>query len=485
MSGTALASRTFGSEDQVLFARLSGDFNPVHMDPVAARRTQAGAVVVHGMHAVLWSLDRLAAAGALRDGVAGMRVQFAKFIPTGTTVQLKLVRNDEKAIRAELELDGLTATILNLTPGKAGGSDGPALPADLPGIAATERPADLVRLEDALDRCGWLETGGPIPAMQARFPHASSAIGAGRVAGLALLSRLVGMVCPGLHSIFAGFTVDFVEKADARDGVGFSVAGTDARFRMIRMNVAGAGLRGSVQAFLRWPPVVQASLDDIIKVVAPAEFAGSTALIVGGSRGLGALTAKVIAAGGGKVVVTYAVGRSDAEQVAGEIGERFPRDACRVVQCDVRHDTAAQLGNVGAGINQLYYFATATIAKQKAEAYVPGLFDDFKRVYVDGFYDCCRFLEEQGTRTVTAFYPSSIFVENAPPGMLEYSMAKAAGEVLCAHLNRSRSRVHAIVTRLPRLLTDQTATIPPVESADPLEVMLPVIRRVQSFAPDS
>jgi hypothetical protein len=37
-----------------------------------------------------------------------------------------------------------------------------------------------------------------------------------------------------------------------------------------------------------------------------------------------------------------------------------------------------------------------------------------------------------------------------------------------------------IVGRLPRLRTDQTATVPPVESSDPLETMLPMIRKVQS-----
>jgi len=86
MSNATLASKTFDSSDQVFFARLSGDFNPIHMDPLAARRTQAGAAVVHGMHAVLWSLDRLAESGAVKGGIAGLKVQFAQFIPVGSEV---------------------------------------------------------------------------------------------------------------------------------------------------------------------------------------------------------------------------------------------------------------------------------------------------------------------------------------------------------------------------------------------------------------
>jgi acyl dehydratase/NAD(P)-dependent dehydrogenase (short-subunit alcohol dehydrogenase family) len=482
MASMPLASRRFKSEDQALFARLSGDFNPVHLDPIAARRTQAGSTVVHGMHAVLWSLDRLAEFGVLREGISAIKVQFTKFIPIDVAVELKLARQDKNAIRAELDLNGLTTTVLNLTPGKPERGGGRAFPAPLPSVASNGPPAELVRLDMALNQRGWIDMADALPAIEAQFPHASSVIGARRVAAMALLSRLVGMICPGLHSIFAAFAVSLVESEHPRDGVGFSVTGTDERFRMIRMEVTGAGLSGSVQAFLRWPPVVQASLADIMELVAPTEFTGSTALIVGGSRGLGALTAKVLAAGGGKVVITYAIGRRDAEEVAEEIGKCIARDACRVVQYDVRQDVAGQLKDVGIGISHLYYFATAAITRQKTGSFASGLFNEFTRIYVDGFYDCCRFLEGRESRPVTAFYPSSVFVDKSPLDMIEYSMAKAAGEILCAHLNRSRSRVHTIVSRLPRVLTDQTATVPPVKTGDPLEVMLPTIRRVQSFA---
>jgi len=64
--------------------------------------------------------------------------------------------------------------------------------------------------------------------------------------------------------------------------------------------------------------------------------------------------------------------------------------------------------------------------------------------------------------------------------MAEYSMAKMAGEILCSYINRAHGRIHVIMDRLPRLLTDQTATLPPVKNADPLEIMLPIIRKVQS-----
>lgn len=42
--------RIFTEHDQVLFSRLSGDANPIHMDPLIARRLMFGQRIVHGIH---------------------------------------------------------------------------------------------------------------------------------------------------------------------------------------------------------------------------------------------------------------------------------------------------------------------------------------------------------------------------------------------------------------------------------------------------
>jgi acyl dehydratase len=52
----SLAERVFTETDQKRFASVSGDYNPMHMDALQARRTQAGAPVVHGINLFLWAL---------------------------------------------------------------------------------------------------------------------------------------------------------------------------------------------------------------------------------------------------------------------------------------------------------------------------------------------------------------------------------------------------------------------------------------------
>ncbi len=478
MSSVTLASRAFNQDDQIFFARLSGDFNPIHLDPLAARRTQAGAPVVHGIHAVLWALDKLAENGMVTGKVRGVKVQFTKFIYVASTVMLNLRHRDEESINAELVVGGLATTILTLTFGTSKETCEIALPGVLERVVERE-PAILIDLKEAAAQSGWMDVNRALTRSEGQFPHADSAIGARRVAAIAVLSTLTGMVCPGMYSLFAAFAIDLVGNSNHKDAVGFSVSETDERFRMIRMNVSGAGIRGSVQAFLRWPPIGQASFDEVSKVVAPAEFAGSTVLIVGGSRGLGALTAKVVAAGGGKVIVTYATGRKDAEKLAEEICGHTTHDACRVIQYDVRQDAASQLKLLETEVSHLYYFATTSIFRQKDGFFVSSLLDEFIEIYVKGFYDCCRVLNKNSSQALIAYYPSTVAIDNNPLSIIEYTMAKMAGEILCANMNRANTRTRVVVSRLPRLMTDQTATVVPATTAEPLDVLLPVIRQVQ------
>jgi hypothetical protein len=137
-------------------------------------------------------------------------------------------------------------------------------------------------------------------------------------------------------------------------------------------------------------------------------------------------------------------------------------------------------------VTHFYYFATPSILSQNDRVFSPDLYATFSRFYLSGFFEALEFLLPQARNGIlSAFYPSSAHVETRPSGMTEYSMVKMAGELLCADLNRSyRSRLRIHVERLPRVLTDQTASVTPAETADPASIMLPVIRRVCSAGPN-
>jgi acyl dehydratase/NAD(P)-dependent dehydrogenase (short-subunit alcohol dehydrogenase family) len=475
-----IASRTFTLDDQALFARISGDRNPIHVDPEGARRTQAGATVVHGVHAVLWAIEELIKAGILAAGLGALDVRFAKFIFVDSPVELKIVHRDAMSIRAELCCGTLTTTTLALKSDAFKTSGEVAAGSVAPLVTESEKPARFTQIEELAGLSGRFRSADAARKIEQSFPHATSLLGLGRVISIAQLSTLVGMVCPGLYSLFASFKIDLIEGSPARNEIDFRVTETDERFRVVRMAVCGDGFIGTAHAFLRWPPVVQATVANLAKVIDAGEFADAKVLIVGGSRGLGALTAKIIAAGGGKVIVTYATGRKEALDLVEEINCQTGDGVCRAVPYDALREMGSQLNDVDAELTHLYYFATTSIFRQKEKSFVPRLLDEFVQVYVKGFYDCCRVASRQWSRRLIAFYPSSIALEQNSMELAEYCMAKAAGETLCGALNRSTASVRIVVNRLPRLLTDQTATVAPAANGDPLQVLLPIIRKVQS-----
>jgi hypothetical protein len=59
-------------------------------------------------------------------------------------------------------------------------------------------------------------------------------------------------------------------------------------------------------------------------------------------------------------------------------------------------------------------------------------------------------------------------------------MAKAAGEVLCDEINRRQKTIRVLTSRLPRLVTDQTAVLFSDNPVSTIDIILPLVRQVQA-----
>ena len=471
----SLGHRSFTRDDQQWFAQLSGDNNPLHMDPVAARRTQAGVPVVHGLHTLLWCIEQFADRFPDLPPIGNVKIRFDRLLRLGETVECIVTRVDGSGFRMEADIDGAVGFRLAAVFGEP--QDAPAAPAADDDILRPEQPLELSFAEMA-GRSGRVGFAVPPSVVARAFPAVARQWGERRIAALLCTTRLVGMVCPGLHSIFGGLSLNFCRTDDGADAIRFRVSVTDPRFRVVRQDISGGGLAGAVESFARFPPVAQPGIADLACNVTANEFSGATALVLGGSRGLGEVTAKLLAAGGAQVIVTYSSGQAEAERIQGEIGAWG--GSCDILRYDVQASAVEQLALLTRSPTHLYYFATPPIFQQKSGFYARDRFARFLDFYIDGFYTICQQLIRTANGKLSVFYPSSVAVESHPPDMSEYAMAKTAGEVLCADLNAHWPNIRIVVNRIPRVLTDQTASLMQVESADPLEVILPIIRQVQT-----
>src|SRR5215471_6883616 len=136
-----VARRTFSSADQNRFAAASGDRNPMHLDAIFARRTQAGAPVVHGIHLVLWAMDSLAAKFCDLSPAARLRVQFRKFIYVDDEVETVLLQQDKTDCRLDVRSNGISAAKITISFGEPR-ADAPAQSDNLVAVPPPLAPFD-------------------------------------------------------------------------------------------------------------------------------------------------------------------------------------------------------------------------------------------------------------------------------------------------------------------------------------------------------
>lgn len=462
---SAVFQRTFSEDDQRHFAAMSGDWNPVHTDAVAARRTPYGHIV-HGVHAVAWAINEFFAQPAA-SSPRRIRATFLRPIGVQQPVVATWGVEDDEVV-CSIEGRSGVAVAIRMALGGPAFSD-PCLPTPL---AVFSAPADLA-FADARGLEGETDASGDISALTDAFPHLVAALGTLRTAAVLGLSRLVGMVCPGLHSVFTGLDVTVV--AESSSTIAYRVTRHSVARAPVRLGFEGGGISGSLDAFFRPRPAVQATVADVAGSVEPGSYAGQTALIIGGSRGLGEATAKLVAAAGGTVIVTYHVGRADAERVRDEI--RAAGGHCLVFQCDAGHPEIllAQLDDHSVQPTHVFFFASPAIHANRG-AFDPDMFAAFVAHYVVAFDRLCRGVAARGGARV--FFPSTVFLDESTPGFAEYTCAKAAGEALCRHLALALPSLLLYPERLPRTHTDQTNSFLESQAASAHDVMAGIVKRM-------
>ena len=354
--------RAFGEADQAAFAVLSGDANPLHVDGEAARRLMFDRALVHGLHGVLWALDcwlgARPRAWRLRRIAAEFRAPIAVGEGGGMPDRGRTRRRGAARSRGRGRPRADDGPRLSRARGPAGVLAPP--PAASPPGACRERARRSSRRPRARCRS---------PSMRRRWRRWRRRVAAAlpplQVAVLLAATRLVGMECPGLHSVFSGFALDFDAAAPAAPALGYAVsrstrASASSRSRSRRWGArrdpgAGAGAAGGAAGARRARGAGAAG------TVAGRPRAGGGRL-----RGLGETCAKLLAAGGAEVALTYARGAADAARVAAEIAAGGGRGhaAARGQR------RAAGLGRgprrVAAG--DLFYFATRASGRRRTAA---------------------------------------------------------------------------------------------------------------------
>ncbi len=312
----------------------------------------------------------------------------------------------------------------------------------------------------------------------ALFPQAALKLPAIQIAQILGATRLTGMVCPGLRSIFHDLDMVFERNAEPLD-LHYRNHHSDPRFSIIQLGVKGYGMRGTLSAFFDPAPVGQASIAEVLKAVHPTEFQKQKALVIGGSRGLGELAAKIIAAGGGVVRLTYLRGENDAHRVLSELrslhadADGFAWDAL-----------APNDGAIGKALanwtpSHLYYFASPHL--EPSPNGCPFSTEKHQRLcryYAHGLRSLVESLKSLPVEGLRLFYPSTALLDSCTTGWEEFAAAKTDGEKMCRILQEKSMIADLHAPRLPWMPTDQTVGLRSIKLANALETILPEIRAI-------
>jgi NADP-dependent 3-hydroxy acid dehydrogenase YdfG len=425
--------------------------------------------VVHGVHLVLAALDsiklvwpftvmRLDAQFRLAV-MLGEAVSFTHKTQADGSLRIFVAVGSQVRITVEVEVERVPSIGL-VAYRDEWPSDVSVLPSidELSGVAGS----DMLGIDEA--------------AFAALFPSLATSLSRTDAGALLATTRVVGMQCPGHWALFRRLIwqraggVD--ESGPPSEVISYRVSGVDKRFAMLTLALDAGCLAIRAEVIVREAPPMQIDLSVACSRVRFNEFKNTRALIVGGSRGLGELTAKLLAAGGAEVLITYRTGAEDAARVAADLG-----NSARTVQFAVdAPDQAALKQILSFAPTHLSYFATPVIAKRPPKSWDAATFDRFISVYVTGLSNLLAAIHGADSLK-SLFFPSSTFIDAAPVGFAEYIAAKIAGETLCKSWQQIYPNQRIVVERLPPLVTDQTSAHLGMNTMGNLDALLPIIRR--------
>ena len=443
------ADRTvcFSEEDLKLFSQASGDRNPLHISTEYASQSAYGERVIFGALGALASLSRWQP--AVDEQVSAITVDFLRPVFLDVIYCIKSAQS-ERTLTLTL-CDGsvpVVSTLVQLaqrTVGAEPRTEGPIFAATEP-RARTEESIEPGLTITGLYACDPAEFEKLLRKMHFEADLFLAAT-------LSWASYIVGMELPGKSALFRRLALTFESPPRGAPIFDYEVSVVQKRPKFGQISCAltlRSGHRivanGKYEALIR-PEIRSTGSSDLDQVFTGKEMSGQIALIIGGSRGLGAALVSVLKAQGAKVIQ---FSRSSGSASFGNGDAANPALLVRL-----REKITEEYGH----LDLMVCNAFPTIHSLRFEP------NGFERI--QGYLNratalvaapLCVFLEplnESGGRLVVI---SSSAVENPVREWPQYIAAKSAIEGYARVAPLQYQRIESLIVRPPKLLTDMTNT---------------------------
>jgi NAD(P)-dependent dehydrogenase (short-subunit alcohol dehydrogenase family) len=440
---------SFSELDLELFSKASGDRNPLHLSREYARRTPYGQPVVFGC---LGALACLRNARFLESQtVTSLRAEFLR--PMFLGVKYRVEQSAGDGASTACLYDG-SLPVVSVAVNSIPGEDVPLNPVGC--HAYFERQAAAIRefqtIEPGLHVSG---DYSPDPEAFSALTERWEAPKPVLTAALAWSSFLVGMEFPGESALFSKLDLTFPPGSCAGERLAYeaTAASVDKRFGQVRINVSVAfgGCKlftGQLSSYVR--PDLPSLDDEAIPESKEEALAGRTAVVIGGSRGLGASILRTMERRGATV---YSLARSAANTLARrqESGDAADLQALQSLRDRVIEEEGR--------LDYLVCNACPPVLPLRLEPNAAQRIATFVHEAVSlTLAPLCSFLELLNASGGCLVIISSSAVESPVREWPHYLAAKQAVEMLARVASLQYPKIRTLIVRPPKLLTALTNT---------------------------
>jgi len=439
------------------FARLTGDYNSMHMNAEIARKSRYRRIIVHGM--LPFSFLSVIQQKFPQQQIVfkELSCHFNKPVYAGDVVTLNISirqKTDEIYSFQGQWRRKYNSEILLLAKGNLSVSDVLVNIVDSTDddkrdsfllTQTTENQYTIIELSDQYEKLAFnisaeLVEQYTASVLTAVNEHDKSYRLCPNLLATLLLSTMVGMRLPGRYATFTRFNITFnqylilqqIYEIHARlDEVSVEAEHIMANCEIRLKNKVYA--TGKYEVAVNSPPKTMLSCAQIKQSMMDFSLDGKVALVTGASRGIGETTVKLFAMYGVRTIVCYFRGQSDAETIVKDITEAGG-DAF-AVQCDLTDEVqvakmiqkiSGKYGDINILVNNaVREFTPKDVLDLDWKDYL-----DEMEVSVKGLHTCCKavipMFKKAGQGKIINL--STVAVANPVSGQSRYITAKSAVE---------------------------------------------------------
>ena len=408
------------------FSKLSGDYNPIHLDQEYAYNSIFGQNIAFGVLVLLFPISLASDLSQFRHAdISGLDITFSKpallnvpvvmHVKDSTDTTLKTDKMEKFSISL-FQKDLLIMKGFLTIKERDSGELTRTLFADecYPVLTPDEQISDFNKIQ-----------GNFVPRFSAELAtnlfgnKLLSMFGEKQIIDILSLSKIVGMHSPGKNSIFSAIYLASAKHESAFNSIRYKCSDHDERFHLIKTEFFGTELEGYTKAFVRPHRTALLSMKEATETVRKKEFSEQRALVIGGSKGLGAATVNLLLAGGAEVMASYRYSKKNIKEF--QIEQLTASDNSLIdIYFDVTDKNNSFEEILDFKPTHIYYFATPKIFQQNKEVFSSQRLNLFNDLYVYKFLNFVSIFCK--STTLKFFHPSSIAVSEKNFPELEYKL---------------------------------------------------------------